>query len=302
MMGLSERISLIAVDAMADALEPHTAITIRTTSGATPLAQMPQMTWGDVFRYQEGCIDLLMNAALQDERASVRLTAARRLPRALMNLVLRGQTRHSLPHLRTIVDAVIAESATFDVSDLADAVMWGRHAIRGESRQAVTDEAIREVTRDLTEMIDRLRGASFAVRLKLWVGGWILDPDNTPAPSAAADEAIAGLAREAHQTPALLSDGLIRWLSSAAGQSGKFWFQLGLVDADGVFQPAFAILRGSMPALVRLSHTSSAGVRATGMVAGGFSRRSQAPRSRHHVRSCWGHWRLILPIKARTGL
>jgi hypothetical protein len=82
MMGLSERISLIAVDAMADALQPHTAITIRTTSGATPLGQMPQMTWGDVFRYQEDCIELLMNSALQDERISISRAAARRLPRA----------------------------------------------------------------------------------------------------------------------------------------------------------------------------------------------------------------------------
>ena len=71
-----------------------------------------------------------------------------------MNLVLRGQTRHSIPQLRTIVDAVIAESPTFDVSDLADAVMWGRHAIRGEGSQATTDETVRETTRNLTEMID----------------------------------------------------------------------------------------------------------------------------------------------------
>ena len=81
MMGLSERISMIAVDGMADALEPHTAITIRTTAGATPLGRMPQMVWGDVFRYQEGCIDLLMNAALRDERISIRRASAPRAAR-----------------------------------------------------------------------------------------------------------------------------------------------------------------------------------------------------------------------------
>src|SRR2546428_63806 len=106
-----------------------------------------------------------------------------------------------------------ADTRTVDVSDLAGAMMWGRRAIRGDSHQAATEEATREAIRALTEMIDRLQGASFEVRLKLWVGGWILDPENTPAPRAAADEAIAGLAREAHQTPALLSDGLIEWLS-----------------------------------------------------------------------------------------
>jgi hypothetical protein len=237
MMGLSERISTIAVDAMADALESDTAITIRTTSGATPLDQWPQMTWSDVFRYQEGCINLLMNAALRDERVSVRRTAARHVPRALMNLVLRGQIRHSLPHLRTIVDAVIAQTDTFDVSDLADAMMWGRRAVRGDNNEVAADETRRETISALTEMIDRLLGASFAIRLKVWVGGWLLDPENTPAPRAAADEAIAGLAREAQQTPSLLTEELVEWLSSGAAQAGKFWFQLGLADVDGIFRP-----------------------------------------------------------------
>jgi hypothetical protein len=237
MMGFSERISVIAVDGMADTLESYTSITLRTTSGATPLDQMPQMTWDDVFRYQGGCIDLLMNAALRDERVSIRRTAARRAPRALMNPVLRGQIGPSLPHLRTIVDAVIAETDTFDVSDLADAMMWGRRAVRGDNTEAAGNETTRETIRALTEMIDRLLGASFAVRLKLWVGGWLLDPKNTPAPRAAADEAIAGLAREAHETPSLLTEELVKWLSSGAAQAGKFWSQLGLADVDGIFRP-----------------------------------------------------------------
>lgn len=119
-MAHSEAIALIAVDAMAEALEPHTAITLRNTSGATPLGRMPPMTWGDVFRYQEACLDLLMNAALHDDRAAVSTTATRRLPRAIMNLISRGQTERSLPHLRTIVDSVVGETNRFSVSELAD--------------------------------------------------------------------------------------------------------------------------------------------------------------------------------------
>jgi hypothetical protein len=237
MMDLSEQISMIAVDAMADAVESNTAVTLRTTSGATPLGQRPQMTWGDVFRYQEGCNDLFMSAALQDERFSIRRTAAHGVPRALMNLILRGQIQHSIPHLSTIVDAVIAERDTFDVSDLADAMMWGRRALRGDNNDAPADETTRETIRALTEMIDRLLGASFAVRLKLWVGGWLLDPENTPAPRAAGDAAIAGLAREVLQTPSLLTEELVEWLSSGAAQAGKFWSQLGLADIDGIFRP-----------------------------------------------------------------
>jgi hypothetical protein len=237
MMGLSEQISTIAVEAMADALEPHIAVTLRTTAGATPLGHMPQMVWGDVFRYQEGCIDLLMNAALRDERVSIRRTAARRAPRALMNLVLRAQIRHSLSHLRTIVDAVIAGDRQFRVSELADALMWGRHAVRGHDNDPAADETKRETMAALTEMIARLLSASFAVRLKLWVGGWSLDPENTRAPRAAADEAIADLAKEVRQTPSLLTQELVEWLSSGAAQAGKFWSQLGLADTDRTFLP-----------------------------------------------------------------
>ncbi|HEY7666322.1 MAG TPA: hypothetical protein VH934_24660, partial [Xanthobacteraceae bacterium] len=201
----------------------------------------PQMTWGDVFRYQDGCIDLLMNAALHDERVSVRRIAARLAPRALMDLVLRGQIQHSLPHLRTIVDAVIAQTDMFDVSDLADAMMWGRRAVREDNNEAAADER-RETISALTEMIDRLLSASFAVRLKLWAGGWLLDPENTPNPRAVADEAIARLAREAHQTPSLLTDALVEWLSSGAAQAGKFWFQVGREDVDGIFRPRIRAL------------------------------------------------------------
>jgi len=129
------------------------------------------------------------------------------------------------------------ETDTFDVSDLADAMVWGRHAVRGDNNDAAADGTTRETMRALSEMIDLLLGASFAVRLKLWVGGWLLDPENTPAPRAAADAAIAGLAREVHQTPSLLTEELVQWLSSGAAQAGKFWSQLGLADINGIFRP-----------------------------------------------------------------
>jgi hypothetical protein len=232
----SNNISMLAVDSAAGALEPHTAMRVRTTSAATPLGLMPQMTWGDVFRYQEDCIDLLMNAALGDERSAIRRASASRLPRALMNLVMRVQTEHTLPHLRTIVDEVIAGNDDFSVSGLADAMMWGRRAIRGGDAQAPEHEPTRETIRTLDEMIERLESAAFPVRLKLWTGGWLLDPDNTPAPRAAADAAIAALAREACRAPQLLTDELIEWLSSIAQQGGGFWFQIGLADTNGSFQ------------------------------------------------------------------
>jgi hypothetical protein len=227
---------MLAVNSAADALELHTAMRVRTTSAATPLGLMPQMTWDDVFRYQEGCIDLLMNAALGDERPAIRRASASRLPRALMKFVLRGQTEHALPHLQTIVDEVIAGNDDFSASSLADAIRWGRRAIRGGDAQAPEHEPTRETIRTLDEMSERLENAAFPVRLKHWTGGWLLDPHNTHAPRAAADAAIAALAQEACRVPQLLTDELIEWLSSTAQQGGGFWFQIGLADTNGIFR------------------------------------------------------------------
>jgi hypothetical protein len=147
MMRQSTGLSMLAVDSAAAALEPHTAMRVRTTSAATPLGHMPQMTWGDVFRYQEGCIDLLMNAALRDNRPAIRRASASYLPRALMQLVMRAQTEHALPHLRAIVDAVIAGNDDFNPSGLADAMMWGRRAIRGGDAQTPENEQMRNNSR-----------------------------------------------------------------------------------------------------------------------------------------------------------
>ncbi|MGJ5072058.1 hypothetical protein [Bradyrhizobium oligotrophicum] len=236
MMGQSSGLSMLAVDFAAAALEPHTSMQVRTTSAATPLGHRPQMTWGEVFRYQESCIDLLMDAAFRDERPAVRQAAGSHLPRALMELVMRAQTEHALPHLRAIVDAVIVGDDDFSVSGLADAIMWGRRAIRDGDARTPEDEETRETIRVLEEMIEKIKNATFAVRLKLWTGGWLLDPDSTTAPRAAADVAIAGLAQEACQAPQLLTEELTLWLSLAAQQGGNFWFQVGLADTNGIFQ------------------------------------------------------------------
>jgi hypothetical protein len=232
----SDAISRLAVDSMAAAVESSKGRFIRTTSAATPLGQRPQMTWGDVFHYQEGCVDLLMNAALRDGRPAIRRASAERLPRALMHMVTRRQTEHALPHLRIIVDVVISGNGDFNFSGLAEAMMLGRRSIGGGDAEGPENDRTRETNRALSEMMAKLLNAAFPIRLKLWTGGWLLDPDNTAAPQAASEAAIAGLAWEACEAPVLLTDELIGWLSAYAEQGGRLWFQIGLADTNGVFQ------------------------------------------------------------------
>jgi hypothetical protein len=233
----SDFISNLAVDAIAAAVESSRGIFIRTTSAATPLGHMPLMTWADVFHYQEGCIDLLMNAALGDDRPDIRRASASRLPGALMHLITRLKTERALPQLQTIVDAVIAGNDDFSVYGLVDAMTWGRPSAPASEADDLLTEKAREANRALSGMMDRLRTGAFPIRLKLWTGGWLLDADNKAAPLAAAEAAIAGLAQEACQAPGMLTAELIGWLSSQAERGGTFWFQIGLADADGTFRP-----------------------------------------------------------------
>jgi hypothetical protein len=191
------------------------------------------MTWTEVWQYEgDCCVDLLV-AASSDDRAEVRRRAAQRLPRMLSHFISRGHHQRGLPHLRAIVDRVMAGDRVFNLPELASSIRWCRHALREQAHEG--SEAKAEVIAELTALLTRLATADFAMRLRLWVGGWSLDLDDIDAPTRTTDEAISALAAEACNDPALLDDTLTGWLSTQAAQAGRFWYEVGRHDSQGAF-------------------------------------------------------------------
>src|SRR4029077_7570637 len=201
---------------------------------ALPLGSTPEMTWADVWQYLGDCVDLLM-AASTDERPEVARRAAKRLPRILSQFIAQGHHVRGLPHLRAIVDRVLSGDDIFNVTELADSMTWCRRALRGETNEG-GDDTNASVIAALTELIARLQRADFPTRMRLWVGGWSLDLDNTAAPSATSEQAIHSLAQEACNQPALLTTHLVNWLSIEAAQAGRFLHYLGSLDESGHFR------------------------------------------------------------------
>jgi hypothetical protein len=230
--GRSVSLTCLAIDAAADTTE-QPAITLRHSIAATPLGGGPQMTWGEVWRYEGDCLDLLVEA-LSHDGAEVGRRAAQRLPRMLSHLISRGLHERALSHLRAIVDRAIAGDRIFDLTELASSIRWCRWALRDQAHGG--SEANAAVIAELGAFLTRFETADFATRLRLWIGGWSLDFEDIDASIRATSEAITALAQEACANPALLDEALVDWLSTQAAHTGRFWHEVGRQDVQAVFR------------------------------------------------------------------
>src|ERR1700730_16585806 len=104
---------------------------MRHSGSAAPLGQRPELTWPEVWQYQANCVDLLV-AATNDDRSRIRERAGEVIIRALTNFVAYGHSERGMPHLRQIVDRVVACDLIFNASQLAERLAWSRYALRSE--------------------------------------------------------------------------------------------------------------------------------------------------------------------------
>ena len=229
----ADALGRLAVDAAAGVLESGSSVMMRQSGSAAPLGQMPQLTWPEVWQYQTDCIDLLV-AATYHNRSSIREQAGAEITRALTNFVAYGHIEHGMPHLRHIVDRVVAGDLIFNASQLADRLAWSRYALRDDAHGGAENNAV--AIGEITELLQRLNSSDFSTRMRLQVGGWSLDIENEEAPTAAGERAIAALAGEACADPRLLTNEIIAWLCGGAEQAGRFWHELGRQDEDRRFE------------------------------------------------------------------
>ncbi|HKW55400.1 MAG TPA: hypothetical protein VJO12_17045 [Stellaceae bacterium] len=233
----SEAIGILAVEAAASALESHLSSMLRHSSSAVPLGQAPEMTYGDVWRYEGDCLELLITLS-NDPRAAVKKRAGRALPRALQNFVAMGLHERGMPYLEIVLGRTLAGDRTFDVTELASAIGWCCHALRdgahgGEERNA-------PIIAQLSDMLTRLRTADYPTRMRLWIGGWWLDLDNRASPGDDANQAIRALAAETCATPGLLTGEVVTWLFQEGRRSGEFWYGVGRCDQAGALRSVIA--------------------------------------------------------------
>lgn len=229
----SEVLATLVVEASASVLESDLVATTRHSGAADPLGRTPMLTWPDVWQYQTDCVDLLV-AAIDDGRARVRKAASAVIARALTNFVAYGHAERGLAHVQNIVNRVIAGDCVCDPSQLADRLAWCRFALRDDTHGGPVNNA--NAIAGVTALLAQLNNSDYVTRMRRWVGGWSLDIEDTKAPAAAGERAIAGLAGEACAQPGLLTDEMVSWLCTEAEQAGRFWHELGRQDAERKFE------------------------------------------------------------------
>ena len=228
---VSNTIALLAVEALSKTLALSSSTMLRRSTSVMPLGRIPEMTWDDAWNYLGECL-VLLDTASKDHRIEIRTRAAKLLPRSATNIISRAHSA-GLPLLGSVIDRVLAGETIFDVHDLADAMKWCRHALRDQAHGG--PQANAGAIEELSAFLTRLQGAGFSIRMRLWVGGWSVDLDDTQNPTRKSDQAIIDLALEVCAQPDLLSDELVIWLRTDAQRAGQFWQALGQNDATGLF-------------------------------------------------------------------
>jgi hypothetical protein len=201
-------------------------------SGAEPLDSGPSLTYGEIWDYAESLVDLLVEAS-RSEDSEVAGSAGKALPGAIADLIFQGRPEVAIGKFEEAVDQVLAGDTPVPVSDLADKLGWTGDVLAEhvEGPDPGRDAQLRRFVRQVNEMTDRLRAGDFSIRLKRWAGGWTRDDYEDVVGGAGQsiprhDKELGALAREAIETPEVLSDELLSWLRSPEAEKVHVFFHL----------------------------------------------------------------------------
>ncbi|MDH4328243.1 MAG: ATP-binding protein, partial [Nitrospira sp.] len=237
---------LLAVKAIQSGLTSRMSIHLRHSIGSSPLDTRPPLTWRDVINYLRSLAEILVSLA--EEQGEVSHAALSALPNSVAELAFRGLTDESKQYFKLLTDWALAERQGLDVSHLSDTM----HRVRDFCAKQIAkldlpDSRKSEVTEfiaQLTAWETSLNRAGFSTRLKLWAGGghhhvssdWKQEEKQL-------EEQLCLLAKEAAQSPQILTPGLIEWLlTDPAREARRFFHALGQEDRHHHFRAAVEAL------------------------------------------------------------
>ena len=233
---------LLAIKAIQGGLERRPLIHLRHSVGTTPLDTRPPLTWPNVFNYLRDLAEILVSLAEQEGEVST--TALDVLPESIAELAFHGLSEESRKYFRLLTDWALAERKGLDVSTLSGVMRRVRDFYAQqlakpdflENRKAEHTKLISE----FTEWQTSLGQAGFPIRLKQWAGGGSY---GVSAEWKHVEEQLRLLAKEAVQSPRLLTPDLMQWLLTASAKEARsFFYALGQQDQAFHFRQALEAL------------------------------------------------------------
>ena len=211
---------------------------LREGKGNKPFDPMPQMTWGDVWSYQEALLMLLVELAQSDE-PQVAEAARQALPTVIAEFsMLQFSPEITISAFQKTVGWVVNQQISLPISKLADAL----HGVynfynkdENKSNSQIRVEGIK-LLNEIIYLLDLLNNADFSVRLKRWASSWTRSHNEYELDEHGQriyrDEYEAKtLAEEVINEPSILTIELLEWLCSVEAQEAhNFCFWLGKLD------------------------------------------------------------------------
>lgn len=201
---------------------------------------MPQMTWGDVWNYEEALLLLLIELA-QSNQSQVGEAARQVLPQSIAEFsMLQFSPETTISVFQKAVDWVVNQQISLPISKLAEALhsthdFYKRHK---NEFQPETKTEVEQLLQNINALINLLNTAEFSTRLKRWTGNWTpshieYELDEHGNHVYRDEQEAQALAQEVINRPSLLTEELLEWLCSAEAQEAyKFCFWLGKLDIE----------------------------------------------------------------------
>ncbi|MBI4002912.1 MAG: ATP-binding protein [Nitrospira defluvii] len=233
---------LLAIKTIEGGLKSRASIRLRHSVGPSPLDTRPPLTWSNVFNYLRSLAEILVSLA--EDQGKVSHVALDVLPKSIAELAFQGLTAESRQYFKLLTDWALAERKGLDVSHLSDSMGRVRDFCAEQMAKPNFPEARKteyaEFISKLTEWQASLDRAGFSIRLKLWAGGghYRVSDDWKQA-----EEQLSLLAKEAVQSPKILTSDLMHWLLTASAKEARiFFYALGQEDQTFHFRKALETL------------------------------------------------------------
>lgn len=235
----------VGLEAISKALSRHVSMPLHPSDGAEPLDTQPEMTWADVWNYQEALLGLLITLACSHDQ-SLAEAAGAKLPTALETCAVIARPEAAVAAYNQIADRVLAGEVIIGISRFVGAIRRSRREFANPDVTIPPELQARLTAADeqLVQLLARMEVASFQIRLRRWAGEYSFEDDeeigHDGAPPANQIR-LQELAQEAVEQPELLDDDTVIWLlrgtMSEAQKAHVFWRALGHADTHGRHLP-----------------------------------------------------------------
>ena len=233
---------LLALEAIQAALGHRIVYSRHATPGPIPASRSDSIKFREVFLYQDQLYDLFMEIA-QSQDPIMSQAACHSMPEVIAEMAFAGRGEQAIQRFGEALDSALRNELAISPAALGGEL----ERVRGhfqEQQKETTDKADHQLLdqwiEEINRLIERLEKISdFEFRLRRWAGPWTFaDRKRTSGDMAGVlqlrcDTELRKLAEEVSTSPNLLTEHLLKWLSSKEAQkASKFFWFLGLADAE----------------------------------------------------------------------